>query len=130
MSVTTTANRVSGTVLQALTDYDLHHPGQAEQPRTPEAPNTRPSPAEVIENPENWDNEHRRVPPYRPVDQSLYGPERPGGVNPVEMTLIYVMLHGEGLVAVSLNIAIFCDGRADTAPERKCSMAGDRREIE
>ena len=111
MSVTTTANPVSGTVLQALTDYDLHHSGQPERPRTPEAPNRRDVPTEVVENPDDWDNEHRRVPPYRPVDRSLYGPERPGGVNPVEMTFIYVMLHGVGLVAVS-----FCE--TATTPER------------
>ena len=103
MSVTTTANPVSGAVLQALTDYDLHHSGQPERPRTPEQPNRQATSQQAIENPEDWDNEHRRVPPYRPVDRSLYGPERPGGVNPVEMTFIYVMLHGVGLVAVSLG---------------------------
>lgn len=103
MSVTTTANSVSGTVLQALTDYNLFHSGHVERARTPEQPNRRASLSPVIENPENWDNEHRRVPPYRPVDRSLYGPERPGGVNAIEVTFIYVMLHGVGLVSVGFG---------------------------
>jgi len=98
MSVTRTANPVSATVLQALTDYDLHHSGAPENPATPNPPNRQTSPP--TETPENWDTEHRRVPPYRPIDRSLLGPERPDGVNPIETTFIYLMLHGVGVVSV------------------------------
>lgn len=102
MSVTTTANPVSASVLQVLTDYDLHHSGDPARPRTPQSPNQRPEPVRQAEDPENWDTEHRRVPPYRPVDPSLLGPERPGGTNPIETAFIYTMLNGVGLVGVSL----------------------------
>jgi len=101
MSVTTTANPVSATALQALTDYDLHHSGDPERPKTPEPPNRNPRALQTVKSPENWDDEHRRVPPYRPLDRSCLGPERPGGSNPIEATFIYVMLHGVALVAVS-----------------------------
>lgn len=99
MSVTTTANPVSATVLQALTDYDLHHSGIPESPIAPSPPNQQPS--VHAETPENWDTEHRRVPPYRPVDRSLRGPERPDGVNAIETTFIYLMLNGVGVVSVT-----------------------------
>ena len=103
MSVTTTANPVSGAVLQVLTDYDLHHSGDPARPRTPEAPKKRRTSLQtVIDRPEDWDNAHRRVPAYRPVDPSLRGPERPDGVNPIEKTFIFVMLNGVGLMAVRL----------------------------
>lgn len=98
MSVTTTANPVSATVLQALTDYDLHHSGAPETPGTPSPPNQQST--VHAETPENWDREHRRVPPYRPIDRSLLGPERPDGVNGIERTFIYLMLNGVGVVAV------------------------------
>ncbi|EXJ86108.1 hypothetical protein A1O1_06477 [Capronia coronata CBS 617.96] len=98
MSVTTTANPVSGAVLQALTDYDIHHSGNPEQPRTPEPPNPQRETPVSAENPPNWDREHRRVPPYRPVDRSRLGPERPAGSNVVEGIFIFTMLNGVGLI--------------------------------
>jgi hypothetical protein len=110
MSVTTTANPVSATVLQALADYDLHHSGAPETPSTPSPPNQQSSPR--AETPENWDTEHRRVPPFRPVDRSLLGPERPDGVNAIETTFIYLMLHGVGVVSVRHGISKFTNTSA------------------
>jgi len=103
MSVTTTANPVSGAVLQALADYDLHHSGNPEEPKTPESPNPRSDSSRSVETPENWDTEHRRVPPYRPVDPSRLNPERPGGTNAVETVFIFTMLQGVGLISVRLE---------------------------
>ena len=100
MSVTTTANPVSGDVLQALTDYDLHHSGNPEEAKTPEAPNERSDSSPIVDNPDNWDDEHRRVPPYRPVDPSLRGPERPDGANAIEAAFIFTMLRGVGVISV------------------------------
>ncbi|KAJ9604712.1 hypothetical protein H2200_010826 [Cladophialophora chaetospira] len=98
MSVTTTANPVTATVLQALTDYDIHHSGNPENPRTPEAPNPHSDLSATVENPPNWDTEHRRVPPHRPI-QDLRGPERPNGVNPIEVAFIANMFLGVRLMA-------------------------------
>ncbi len=101
MSVTTTANPVTATVLQALTDYDIHHSGNPEHPQTPEPPNQRDDSSAIVENPADWDTEHRRVPPYRPIDHNLIGPERPGGVNIIETAFISTMFLGVRLIAVS-----------------------------
>lgn len=100
MSVTTTANPMSTTVLQALSDYELHHSGDSEESRTPEPPNPDTRSSQSVQNPENWDNDHRRVPPYRPISRENYGPERPGGGNALESAFIFVMLNGTGLVSV------------------------------
>lgn len=108
MSVTTVANPVTSTVLQALTDYDLHHSGDPERPKTPESPNTRSGVAGQTENPDDWDTEHRRVPPYRPIDPNLRGPERPGGTNPIETTFISTMFLGVRLVGVSCYEFMIC----------------------
>jgi hypothetical protein len=101
MSVTTTANPVSSAVLQALTDYDIHHSGDPENPRTPEAPNAQPLSATSAQNPPDWDTEHRRVPPHRPT-QDQRGPERPDGVNAIERGFIATMFLGVRTLAVSV----------------------------
>jgi len=98
MSVTTTANPVSSAVLQALTDYDIHHSGNPENPRAPEPPNAQSNISASVENPPDWDTEHRRVPPYRPVQNQL-GPERPNGVNAIEVAFISTMFLGVRLIA-------------------------------
>jgi hypothetical protein len=104
MSVTTTANPLSGAVLQALTDYDIHHSGNPENPRTPEPPNPQRDLSSTVENPIDWDTDHRRVPPYRPIDQSLLGLERPNGVNAIETAFIFTMFLGVRTLAVSRSI--------------------------
>ena len=118
MSVTTTANPVSGAVLQVLTDYDLHHSGEPARPKTPEGPDRRTKSLRLdAEPPEDWDNAHRRVPVYRPVDSSLRGPERPDGVNAIEKTFIFVMLNGVGLMAVCLPCFAASGDTADMKQE-------------
>jgi len=86
-------------MLQTLADYDVRHSGNPEHPRTPEPPNPQTEVSPSVENPEDWDSEHRRVPAYRPVDRSRLGPERPDGVNAIERTFIFTMLNGVGLIA-------------------------------
>lgn len=125
MSVTTVTNPVSSTVLQALTDYDLHHSGDPERPKTPESPNSRSRFSRGVENPEDWDTEHRRVPPYRPIDPSLHGPERPGGSNPIETTFISTMFLGVRLVGVSF-LAFRQSSKLLTSQAHQCGMEGDR----
>lgn len=99
MSVTTTANPVTGTVLSLLADYDLHHSGQSEVD-APAAPNSRPQPQ--VNNPEWWPTDHNNIPDFRPVNRNLDLEQRPDGVNPIERLFIFTMLNGVGLNAVSI----------------------------
>lgn len=101
MSVTTTANPVSHAVLEVLADYDLHHSGNPEHPKPAADPNVRADTAETTDNPEWWPTDHRRIPPYRPVDVNLDRTQRPDGVNPIEVAFIFTMLRGVQLQAVS-----------------------------
>ena len=101
MSVTTTQNPVTGSVLQVLADYDLHHSGDPAHPREAERPNLRPEPS--INNPHWWPSDHNRVPPYRPINRNLDLEQRPDGANAIERTFIFVMLNGCGLNAVWCN---------------------------
>lgn len=100
MSVTTTANPVSSAVLQALTDYDIHHSGGPEYLRTPKAPDAQQDVSTPLENPAAWDTDHRRVPAYRPV-QNLVGAERPNGGNAMEVAFIWTMFLGVRVIGVS-----------------------------
>ncbi|KKY16830.1 hypothetical protein UCRPC4_g05788 [Phaeomoniella chlamydospora] len=97
MSVTTTANPVTGSVLQVLTDYDIHHSGSPEEPRA--APPTNAAAPTNAQNPPDWDTEHRAVPPHRPINRELDYEERPGGLNVPEQIFIFTMLNGVGINA-------------------------------
>lgn len=101
MSVTTSSNVVSQTVLHLLTDYDLHHSGSAEQPESVAPPNPRTDLTAETSNPPGWPTAHRRIPSYRPIDQNLDRDERPGGANAVESIFIITMLSGCLINAVS-----------------------------
>lgn len=103
MSVTTTQNPVTGSVLQVLADYDLHHSGDPAQPREADNPNQRPQPA--ANNPDWWPSNYNRIPPHRPINRNLDLEQRPGGVNIIERTFIFTMLNGCGINAVCLQRA-------------------------
>lgn len=100
MSVTTTQNTVSASVLQVLADYDLHHSGAPEQPGQPAPPNERDDLAISSSNPPGWPTDHRRVPPYRPINCNLDRDVRPGGANFIEAVFIATLLNGVRLNAV------------------------------
>ena len=102
MSVTTTANPVTGSVLQVLTDYDIHHSGSPEEPRA--APPTNAAAPTNAQNPPDWDTEHRAVPPHRPINRELDYEERPGGLNVPEQIFIFTMLNGVGINAVCISL--------------------------
>ncbi|KAI1616157.1 hypothetical protein EDD37DRAFT_98434 [Exophiala viscosa] len=103
MSVTTTSNPLTQTLLLALTDYDLHHSGDPENPQRPADPNTTPSATTLTQqNPAWWPNDHRRIPPHRPINRELDRDLRPGGTNVVEQAFIYTMLRG---VQVQANVS-------------------------
>lgn len=99
MPMTTSTNTTTQSVLHVLADYDLHHSGDPQDPAEPEPPNRKATPK--VENPSGWDTEHRRVPPYRPINRNLDMDMRPGGTNVAEAIFIATMLNGVQLTAVS-----------------------------
>jgi len=106
MSVTTTDNPVTTTLQHDyLQDYNIRLTGgdqvhATEQHSAP--PNTDNRPPEIVENPPGWDDQHRDVPPYRPVNTNLDREQRPWGSNPIESAFVFHMLHGVWLNSVSL----------------------------
>jgi len=102
MSVTTTSNPLTQTLLHALTDYDLHHSGDPDNPQRPADLNTSPSATTLTQqNPAWWPSDHRRIPPHRPINRELDRELRPGGTNVVEQVFIFTMLRGVQVKAVS-----------------------------
>lgn len=100
MSVTTTSNTTTQGVLHLLADYDVHHSGNPDQPSEPAPPNPERAPDTGHENPPGWDDEHNRVPHYRPINRNLDMDLRPGGANMPESIFIGTLLNGVRLVAV------------------------------
>ncbi|KIW99956.1 uncharacterized protein Z518_10884 [Rhinocladiella mackenziei CBS 650.93] len=99
MSITTTTNPTSRAVLEVLTDYDLHHSGDPQRSGPPEHPKPQARAPEPYNNPHWWPNDHRRIPPYRPVNRNLDRSQRPAGVNRIERAFIFTMLRGVQLEA-------------------------------
>ena len=101
MSVTTSTTTVSQSVLHVLADYELTH--SPEHPRRPELPNAREDLSAEVSNPATWPEDHRRVPPHRPIDYNLDRDLRPGGLNPIEALFIATMLNGVRVNAVRIE---------------------------
>ncbi|KAI9825937.1 MAG: hypothetical protein M1819_000456 [Sarea resinae] len=93
MSVTTTTNPTSTHLTTLLSDYELHHSGDA---NPPQPPNARSIPPQLApnDNPPSWPHDHRRIPSYRPLNTTLNPAERPWGGNRFETGIIFIMLHG------------------------------------
>jgi hypothetical protein len=106
MSVTTTSNPVTSSVLHVLMDYELHHSGSSERTKRPEPLESRDNPTLEVLNPAGWPTDHRRVPHYRPINRNLYMEERPGGLDPMEAIFIMTMLNGVRLNAVRTSQAM------------------------
>jgi hypothetical protein len=121
MSVTTTANPLTSSVLQVLTDYDLHHSRSPETPQTAPVPNRRSDPSPS--NPPEWPTNHRAVPPYRPADRNLDREQRPGGMNAAEVVFIFTMLNGVRINAVRIFNSKKIDG-ADRLVDGKYCLVG------
>jgi len=102
MSATTTETRTAVSTEQILKDYELHHSGSSESaPQT----NATPSPPRV-QNPPTWDDEHHRVPPYRPVNHELDQNERRIYNSNAERTFITVMFTGVIVEAVGARFKV------------------------
>lgn len=98
MSVTTTTTQPN--TFSVLSDYELHHSG-TESPQPPQVPQPQP---QLQPQPENWPSNHRRIPPFRPINRQLDRSQRPAGSNAPEFVFIQAMLHGVWLNAVSLPV--------------------------
>ena len=99
MSVTTTSNTTTQSVLNLLADYEVTHSGD-DTDATVEAPNPRPSAEEARQNPDWWTRDHNDVPTYRPINYSLDRELRPWARPGIETAFVSTMLSGVGIVAV------------------------------
>ncbi|KAI1849468.1 hypothetical protein JX265_012717 [Neoarthrinium moseri] len=101
MSVTTTDNPVTSTISETLQDYEIHLTGEQDlPPRHVWVPLTDHQPPPV-DNPVGWDNAHRGVPNYRPVNTQLDFAQRPYGSNGVETGFVFLMLNGVWLTGTA-----------------------------
>jgi hypothetical protein len=94
------------TLTQTLQDYEVHLTGPEDLlPRHVWVPllDHGPPPAGSVTNPPGWDEAHRGVPPYRPINTQLNRSARPWGSNPVEDGFVFIMLNGVWLTGVSLE---------------------------
>ena len=99
MSVTTSTNTVSQSVLHLLADYELHHSEEFVEPGVIEGQNLQPEPR--AQNPEWWPTDHHRIPDHRPINRNLDREVRPVGSFFVETCFILTMLGGCAINAVS-----------------------------
>ncbi|KAL4865538.1 hypothetical protein BDV12DRAFT_148192 [Aspergillus spectabilis] len=104
-TTTTTTTTLPATTLSILADYELHHSG-APSP-SPNSQNTNPSHSQ----PPTWPSDHRRVPPYRPINRNLDQAERAAGASVPEYIFIQSMLHGVWLNASVARLWRFTGGR-------------------
>ena len=102
MSVTTSTNTTTQSVLHVLAEYDLHHSGNPANSSEAAPPNPRREQDISSSNPPGWDQGHNRVPPYRPINRNLDMEMRPGGANVPEAIFIATLLNGVSLNAVGI----------------------------
>ncbi|KAF2500890.1 hypothetical protein BU16DRAFT_453388 [Lophium mytilinum] len=105
MSTTTTTDTTRYAVHSYLADYELHH---SDHPSTSAPrPNSHPDPrqlgssasphttAELVQlNPPQWPSNHRRIPPYRPINRALDQSQRKVFLSTGERIFLFVMFTG------------------------------------
>jgi hypothetical protein len=97
----TTSNPLISSVIEVLTDYELHHSGSPESAQSVRTPNKGSTSS--TSNPGDWSTNHRAVPPYRHVNQNLDREQRLGGRNGVEADFIFTILNGVRIKAVGIT---------------------------
>lgn len=103
MSATVTDNPVSTALHRAtqpahLQDYEVRlTSGDAPAPAPPNADNPRAP----VANPPGWADQHRGVPPYRPINRNLDRSQRPLGGSPVGTAFVTTMFTGVSIMSVS-----------------------------
>lgn len=83
---------------QVLQDYTIRLTSAADIPSQPSSPDA--SPAEPFQNPPGWHDEHRQVPPYRPINRNLDRSLRPWGSDGPETAFVMNMFTGVWVIAV------------------------------
>lgn len=125
MSVTTTDNPITSTLSETLQDYEIRLTGVQDLPSAQRqlaaesapllsqqqdggfpawVPLTDHAAPVDVENPADWDTEHRGVPRYRPINYHLDREVRPWGSNAIETGFVLHMFHGVWLTAVSCGL--------------------------
>ncbi|KAL4914080.1 hypothetical protein BDW62DRAFT_191090 [Aspergillus aurantiobrunneus] len=107
MSATATTTTTTTSI---LADYELHHSGTEPSPNASQS-TPSPSASSSPPQPANWPSNHRRVPPYRPVNRGLDYAERSAGASVPEFIFIQSMLHGVWLNASVARLWRFTGGR-------------------
>ncbi|ETN42317.1 uncharacterized protein HMPREF1541_01471 [Cyphellophora europaea CBS 101466] len=97
MSVTTTSNVSTQSVIRLLADYELTH-SEGEQAPADTSVNERPR-ATSESNPAWWPTDHHGIPPHRPIDYTLDHEQRPWAASPIETAFVMTLLNGVGIVA-------------------------------
>lgn len=104
-AMSTTATTSKQALDHVLADYEIRltGTGAAAQGRiSPEAVSPLPEVQRDANTPPDWPTDHRRVPPYRPIDHSLDPAERIVYSNGVERAFITTMFFGLRLITVRL----------------------------
>ncbi|CAN8095658.1 unnamed protein product [Discula destructiva] len=108
MSATTTDNPVATTLHRAaqpshLQDYNVRLTSdESTSPSpTPSTTTVQASPSVTVSNPPGWDDQHRGVPPYRPINRDLDPIQRPFGGSPVGDAFVFTMFTGVSILSVS-----------------------------
>lgn len=128
MSVTTTQNPATYTIVRTLADYDLHHSEPVEgSPEGIAPPNPRSEPAAQT-NPEHWPADYRRVPPIRPVDHTLDFNARNITLNNIETFFLFNMFGGIQIVQVGDSAARQGRGKL-TDQGAESLVASNRRQV-
>lgn len=103
MSVTTTTDSARYQIHSHLVDYELHHSGTSGPAPPPEAhplPSTVDQQGLNARNPESWPTDHRRIPPYRPINRELDMSQRRVYTSVPERIFIELMFTGVATNAV------------------------------
>ncbi|KAJ9653754.1 hypothetical protein H2198_007101 [Neophaeococcomyces mojaviensis] len=124
MSVTTTSNTTTQSVLKVLADYELTHSGN-DTDGTVEAPNPRLVDQETRQNPDWWTRDYNGVPPYRPINYDLDHELRPWARPGIETAFVWTMLNGVGVVAATARLWRNTGGRLNDTIFR-FSIGGER----
>jgi hypothetical protein len=81
-------------------DYDIYSTEPSHAQEAEPTPATDELNPEAAQNPASWPTDHRRIPPYRPINRAQDRSIRPGGENVPTIIFIATMLWGCHVVAV------------------------------
>lgn len=124
MSVTTSTDSLRYAAHNYLADYELHHsdtrvssalkPNSHPDPRLLDQPTSLRTDVEVaFRNPKTWPANHRRIPPYRPINKNLDQSQRRVYTSTGERMFLTVMFTGLQANVVGLPLFFRTGSEAD-----------------